>query len=243
MTTKIVRLEEIDSTNIYLREWADYYLEDMVIATAEYQTRGKGQGRNSWESEKGKNLLFSILVRPQMIPVKHQFILSVAGALALKKVLDYYVTEISLKWPNDIYWKDRKLSGTLIETSIDRNSIKKCIFGVGLNVNQLQFLSDAPNPVSLAQILGHELDRNKLLDEVIEAFTDEYEMLCSEDHTAICANYFEALYRREGYFKYRDAAGLFEARIDYVNEDGHLILQHESGEYREYAFKEVEFII
>ena len=157
----VVRLDAVDSTNSFLRTYTPADDEPMTVVVADYQTAGRGLGTNTWESEAGKNLLFSVLVHPTMLPVRSQFLLSEAGALALKEALtDYVKDDIRLKWPNDIYWKDKKLSGTLIETKLAGGRIKDCIFGVGLNVNQEAFHSDAPNPVSLCQILGHEVDKN-----------------------------------------------------------------------------------
>lgn len=108
MKTKIIRLEEIDSTNRYLKNYREEGDEEMIVAVADYQADGKGQGTHTWESEKGKNLLFSIKVYPHWIPVRRQFVLSMAGALAVKDALDSYVENITLKWPNDVYWNDQK---------------------------------------------------------------------------------------------------------------------------------------
>lgn len=119
MEEKIIRLKEIDSTNRFLRELKDEQEDEMVVAVADFQTAGKGQGSHTWESEAGKNLLFSIKVHPRWVPVRQQFLLSMAGAIAIKEALETYVDGITLKWPNDVYWNDKKISGTLIETSID----------------------------------------------------------------------------------------------------------------------------
>ena len=167
LTHRIIHLDTIDSTNRYLREMDCPAEEDLLVCVADYQTAGRGQGTNTWESEKGKNLLFSVLAKPVDIAPTRQFILSEACALALKDVLDRSVDDITLKWPNDIYWQDCKLSGTLIETSLSGGRIRHCIFGVGLNVNQREFKSDAPNPVSLWQIVQHETDREHLLEQII----------------------------------------------------------------------------
>ena len=102
MNTKIIRLEEVDSTNRYLREYHEEDESEMVVAVADFQTAGKGQGAHTWESESGKNLLFSIKVHPSWVPVRSQFVLSMAEALALKDALDSYVDGITLKWPNDV---------------------------------------------------------------------------------------------------------------------------------------------
>ena len=181
MKTNIIRLQEIDSTNRFLKNLDSYDEEALTVAVADYQTSGKGQGSHTWEGERGKNLLCSLLVCPRWVPVRQQFLLSEAGALAIKEALDTYAEGFTLKWPNDVYWNDKKISGTLIETAVDSRGIKRCIFGVGININQTQFLSDAPNPVSLAQILGHEVDREEVLQKIIEEFERYCELLRRAD--------------------------------------------------------------
>jgi len=242
MKRKIIRLNEIDSTNRYLREYQETEDEEMIVAVADYQTAGKGQGVHTWESEDGKNLLFSIQVHPHWVPVRRQFVLSMAEALALKDALDSYVDGITLKWPNDVYWNDKKISGTLIETSVDSKGIKTCIFGTGVNVNQTVFRSDAPNPVSLAQILGHEVDREEVLQKILDAFERYYELLRRADYQDVSGIYHLALYRRKGYHRYQDADGEFEGAFVEVEDDGHLILHDKKGVIRSYAFGELKFI-
>lgn len=239
----IIRLEEADSTNTYLRQHASQMEAWMTVVTAEYQTAGRGQGVHTWESNRSENLLFSVLTHPVMVPVRSQFLLSEAGALALKEVLDGYTDGITLKWPNDIYWNDRKLSGTLIETSIGGGRIKNCVFGIGLNVNQKTFESDAPNPVSLAQILGHDIDREQLFKQIVAAFEKYYRMLENGQYDAISALYHEALYRRQGFYMYEDGDGRFEGAIVEVGDDGLLVLRDRDGRFREYEFREVKFVL
>lgn len=240
---EVVRLEEVDSTNSYLRTYSPHSDADMIVVTTEYQTAGRGQGTNHWESARGENLLFSLLIHPSWVPVGRQFLLSEAGALAIKEVLDHYTEGISLKWPNDIYWHDSKLSGTLIETSVSSQGIRKCIYGVGLNVNQTSFPSTLPNPVSLRQILGHDVDREKLLQALLASFRKYYELTREGAYGAISELYFESLYWRDGYHVFRDQDGQFEGKIFGVEDDGRLLLHDREGRVREYAFKEVEFSI
>lgn len=241
MEEKIIRLKEIDSTNRFLRELKDEQGDEMVVAVADFQTAGKGQGSHTWESEAGKNLLFSIKVNPRWVPVRQQFLLSMAGAIAIKEALETYVDGITLKWPNDVYWNDKKISGTLIETSIDSKGIKTCIFGIGINVNQEAFHSDAPNPVSLRQILGHEVDKDELLQKVIEGFRRYYELLRRADYMDVSGIYHLSLYRRKGFHRYEDADGDFEGAFVEVEDDGHLILHDKQGVIRSYSFGEVKF--
>ncbi len=239
---KYINFETIPSTNDYLMAHASLFQEDMVVAVANFQTHGKGQGTHSWESEAGKNLLYSILIHPTEIPITHQFALSMAGALSIKAVLDRYTGSIMLKWPNDIYWKDKKISGTLIETKVDSRGIKNCVFGIGLNVNQQQFVSDAPNPVSLYQIIGKEINRENLLHELIDSFEKYVQQLLSSEED-IARYYHEALYRRNELHLYRDKQGTFKATLTNVMPNGHLQLLDLQGHIRIYAFKEVDFII
>ena len=242
VNTRIIQLDEVGSTNEWLRENAARFVDDCVVAVADFQTAGRGCGTNSWESERGKNLLLSILVKPKAVTADGQFALSMAGSVAMKAVLDGYTNGIALKWPNDVYWKDRKLSGTLIECSLSGRVIKSCIFGIGLNVNQRVFTSDAPNPVSLCQILGREVSREPLLNELVESLIRHFELV-EHNPSGIAKQYAQSLYRREGYHWFRDRDGAFEAHLVEVEPSGRLRLADRSGQVRSYAFKEVEFII
>lgn len=240
MKITTIQLEEINSTNDFLRHYPDPEKNEIVVAYADFQTAGRGQGQNRWESERGKNLLFSILTAPVWMPLQKQFLLSMAGALALKDALDKYTEGITMKWPNDIYWNDRKISGTLIETALSGKSISRCIFGIGLNVNQQVFRSDAPNPVSLWQILGHETDRSKLLEEILQTFRKYLEMLKENRYDEIRELYHTYLYRREGYHEFIDHRGGFMARIIEVKDNGHLVIEDQNGNRYEYELKEIQ---
>ena len=177
MNIRTINLHSTDSTNNFLRGYVMDDNDDIVVVKADYQTAGRGQGSNTWESEDGKNLLFSLMVRPHTIPVASQFLLSMTMAVALKEALDGYAEGFELKWPNDIYWHNLKISGTLIETMVSGKGLGRCIFGVGINVNQRTFTSNAPNPVSLSAITGQEEDITELLGRIVEAFCKYYEML------------------------------------------------------------------
>lgn len=234
-----ITLEEVDSTNTYINKVET----TNVVVTAEFQTAGRGHGNNSWECERGKNLAFSLKVSPEWMKPRMQFYLSMAGALAIKDALDELAEGITLKWPNDIYWHDRKISGTLIQTSISGQHLQDMIFGVGINVNQEQFLSDAPNPISLKQVLGHDADREQLLQSFLDKFEHYYEKLREGCYEEIALHYHDNLYRKQGFFEYEDKTGRFTAEIKGVRENGHLVLLDNEGKERDYEFKEVKFII
>ena len=229
---KIVHIDETDSTNRWIKENGS---GDMVVV-ADYQTAGRGCRTNKWESERGKNLLFSILIHPVEVPVMRQFHISMAISMAIFDALEQYIGDVSIKWPNDIYWRNGKLGGILIENRLQGGCIKDCIIGIGLNVNQEQFFSDAPNPVSLKQIHAEDTDREQLLRDILARF----EQYMTQD---VKARYLAHLYRRKGFHPYTDKQGAFMAELVDVEADGHLLLRDDNGTQRRYAFKEVTFII
>ena len=233
MEWKIVHIDETDSTNRWLREQGG---EENMVVWADYQTAGRGCGTNHWESERGKNLTFSMLLHPHDVPAQKQFHISMAISLALCKALGQHIGDLSIKWPNDIYWRDGKIGGILIEVSLLGNKVKDCIIGIGLNINQRVFRSDAPNPVSMWQICEQETDCEQLLQEILQAF-QEYMCKSNKDE------YQSMLYRRKGFHPYADKDGAFMAEIIDVEDDGHLLLRDDNGQLRRYAFKEVTFVI
>ncbi len=238
MKRTFIHLQETDSTNRYIKDLPPSD-DDMIVVTAKSQTAGRGQGSNTWESEAGKNLLFSMLVHPHFVDLDRQFVLSMVGALALKDTLDAYTDAISIKWPNDVYWRDRKISGTLIETRLAGQMLKDVLFGIGVNINQEVFLSDAPNPVSLSQITGREMDIDEVLEKFLQTFDKYYGMLEEGQEEIIIKAYHDGLYRKDGLHTYRDKDGEFKAVIVEVKPDGHLILRDDMARERCYAFKEV----
>ena len=171
-------------------------------------------------------------------------VLSFTGdCLALHDVLSSYTEGISIKWPNDIYWKDKKICGTLIENDLTGIHISRSISGTGVNLNQERFLSDAPNPVSLCQITGNQYNPREILEQIMEKVTEYYQLL-KENRTEVQEiRYKEALYRKEGLHLFRDKDGDFRARIADIEPNGRLILEDEDGQTRGYLFKEVEYIL
>lgn len=242
------RSDSIGSTNTYLRELnGGDSAYDYEVAVADFQTAGRGQKGNTWESEQGKNLLFSILAHPKGIKVQEQFYISEAIALAVSDAViaaagPEYAAGFSVKWSNDIYYKDCKMAGILIENTLQGSSILDTVVGVGLDVNQEVFVSDAPNPISLKNITGRDYDRDALLDDIIARFIGYMELDTPSQRAGVDELYRSRLYRREGYHKFRDAQGEFEACIEGIRPDGSLMLLTRSGDHRVYEFKQVQFV-
>ena len=240
---KIIHIKETDSTN----RWMSCYDGDegtkMTVVWCDSQTAGRGQGSNKWESEPEKNLTFSVKFHPKTVSADRQYILLQAAALAVRDTLACFTDGITIKWPNDIYYNDRKISGTLSECAISGHGIKHCIIGIGININQSVFTSDAPNPISLFNITGCTTDRNEFLCGVLGRLGDYIDMVESGMYDAVASIYMRHLYRAEGIFTYTDADGSFMASIEGVEPDGHLVLRRTNGTVSRYAFKEVSFCI
>lgn len=235
-------LESCSSTNTILAARHDAP-HGTVVAT-HTQTAGRGQRGNSWEAEPGKNLTFSMLLRPTCLPAAHQFELSMVVSLAIADAIDENLpngVKTTIKWPNDIYIGEEKVCGILIENRLAGMNVEQAIAGIGINVNQQKFLSEAPNPTSI--ILhngGIETALEPLLNRVCEmilAYWADYE--AKPDTEALSSRYFSRLLWTTGQHPFADAEGQFDAHIVAVDPDG--ILHLSNG--RSYAFKEVSFLI
>ena len=241
-----IKVSQTASTNTYLSRLAATLPGGTVIYTPS-QTAGRGQKGNSWESEDGKNLTFSLLLKRPPVKARDQFYLSEAAALAVVEALSAEAGDnFTVKWPNDVYWQDKKACGMLIENSLDGSDIATSIVGIGINVNQEHFPSDAPNPVSLINITGREHDLMALLKRVCSRIEQLVESLGDADaRTDLHQRYMAALYRNDGQLHpYEDAAGnRFMAMVSGIAPDGTLTLRHEDGTTHDYLFKEVRHII
>lgn len=230
----------------------DKRAKKIQLVTTDYQTHGHGQVNTVWESARGENLLFSFLFRPQHITAGEQFFLSEIACLAVAHTLDAYTEGISVKWPNDVYHHDRKISGMLLRHTLSGAQISATLVGIGLNLNQKQFLGDAPNPVSLRQIIGRPVDREEVLcrfahhfDRLLRAVTppDPDERLAQRQR--LHREYLRRLYHRDGAHDYVDTASgeTFSAHIVDVAPTGQLTLRTTDGRLRHYHFKEVRFVV
>ncbi len=225
---------------------------------AGYQTAGRGQAGNGWESEADKNLLCSILLPPRETLFELNMIVAVAVCRTAQAVLQRSglssVSEaVSIKWPNDIYWQDKKVAGILVENAIIGGEVKYSIAGIGLNVNQTEWHSDAPNPVSLRQITGREYD----LDELMQRVQKEIQEGLRDTGDGLWDFYKTHLYRREGYWPYverevttaptmnadRDAKGAFLAKIEDILPTGEIVLRDKKEQQRIYHFKQIRYVL
>lgn len=228
------------STNDDARD--EKYREGDVV-WADFQTAGRGQRGHEWHSRKGENLTFSVVLEPMFVPIAEQFSVSEVVALSLVDMLADYGIEAKIKWTNDIYVGDKKLVGILIEHSLAAATLRRTIVGVGINVNQTEFDASLPNPVSMAQLLGRELNAEEVLQCFLNHLQRNYEAL-REMQNALHERYNSLLYRLNEYHTYALPNGeKFQAKILGTAPNGALLLEDERGKAKDYLFKEVEFVI
>lgn len=238
----IIKITRVDSTNNYATEQfiKNDWKEGTVVITDE-QLEGRGQINNNWESEAQKNILMSIVLYPAFLPVQFQFLLSKVIVLGISDVVSLYTDNVKVKWPNDIYVGEKKIAGILIENSIMGSTLDSSIVGIGLNVNQLEFKSDAPNPVSLFQLTGEILQIDQILKLLFNAIDKWYSILKGGEVELVSVHYLGRLFRYKELNNYEDKTGNFKGTIVGVNEIGQLEIKKTNGELAVYHFKEVAF--
>jgi len=249
MKFNIIEIDSVDSTNSYAIELErSNVIHEGDVVLANYQKGGKGQGDNSWESEYGSNLTFSLVLKPAFISPSNQFVLTQIVSLAIAEVVSSKLSNIDsavvkVKWPNDIYVNEKKISGILFQNFISGNKIEKSIVGIGMNINQNEFVSNAKNPVSLIHHIGVESSRDEILDDLLSRINYRYEELKSDfDFQDLKTEYMENLYRAGEWSNFSDKGGSFTGKIIDIDEYGQLEIITKSGIVRVYSFKEVEFV-
>lgn len=236
-------IAETDSTNTYLRQHPD-----VKAVRAGFQTAGRGQLGNSWESARDLNLLCSFRL-PVVMRAEDAFQINRTVAVALYETVKDLVTKtnnnpslLTIKWPNDLYWEDKKLAGTLIENTLSGGAVTQSIVGIGLNLNQTVFYSDAPNPVSLRQITGQTYDPEQVMQSLALR-------LAAPDEVTM-ADYNQHLYRRTGEHWWREcptsdnaSPATFQASIARITPQGELVLLTTNGQEHTYHFKQIQYIL
>jgi BirA family biotin operon repressor/biotin-[acetyl-CoA-carboxylase] ligase len=236
-------IEKVSSTNTHaaflLRKGK---VQEGTVVYTSFQTAGRGQPGNTWESEYGKNMLFSILLYPVTVTAEKQFIISKMISLGIRDFLLSIIPDVYIKWPNDIYVKSDKIAGILIENSLIKNEIENTIAGIGLNVNQDKFSPAAGNATSLKKLTGRELDLEICLTEISKTIDLRYKQMLYEKKSLIDADYQSALYRFGEFHEFSDINGIFEGKIVAVTGSGRLQIEDRRGRIYEYGFKEVDFL-
>lgn len=245
----IIWLGEVDSTNSEARRHISD-IDNLSVVSALSQSQGRGQMGNTWSSAPGENLTFSIVMKPEglnAIRARDQFVLSEAAALTIVEFLSGHDIQAEIKWPNDIYVGNRKICGMLIENSLRGDTISHSIIGIGLNVNQRNFDINLPNPTSMAIVSGNGTDIRKALEEITDTFRSicETMLASSEGRTRLHSFYLSRLWRLDEEHSYVETATgkAFTGTIKGVSPTGRLLIETADGSLKEFAFKEISYII
>lgn len=241
--TNFIHLEQVSSTNDYAAELIKSRRANHLMSIrTDFQSAGKGQKGSSWESEKGKNLLVTIILLPEKLEAARAFYISTVTALAITDPFLPEIPELHIKWPNDIYFRFRKLGGILIENTIGDNKVFSSLVGIGLNINQTNFPAQLPNPVSLALITGKEWQIDFVFRQIYESFVSRFSMLEKGMLSELMQDYHSRLLGYNKVLHYKTADRCFDARLISVLESGEIVLEHSDGTREKYGFKEVSLL-
>jgi BirA family transcriptional regulator, biotin operon repressor / biotin---[acetyl-CoA-carboxylase] ligase len=235
-------LTSVDSTNNYAMAMVHAGMASHGMAWfAHEQTAGKGQRGREWLGEPGQNIALSVVLEPLQLKTSEQFTLSMLVALACYEFFAAMAgDETSIKWPNDLYWRDRKAGGVLIENSYHGSEWKYAVVGIGININQVNFTAGAKNPVSLKQITGKNFDTIELARQLQGLLLQKFNGLTQKELAGLETAYNSHLYKRNQTVKLKKGAQVFETTIKSVNVQGQMITRDVVE--RSFGFGEVEFV-
>ncbi len=243
----IIHLNIIDSTNdeAQRRISQDRESKEDFVIRADFQTDGRGQRGNIWESESSKNLMFSYVFHPKELMVTNQFLLSQATAAAVAEYFETrHIPNVSIKWPNDIYSGMQKICGMLIENAVSGKYIRSSILGIGINVNQGTFPENLPNPVSMKIITGEEYNLDQELDVFLEILQKHLAHIQNGETDILRQNYMSRLLGLDKTLVYNSRGTVFKGIVRDVEQTGFITVENQqTGESKKYDFKEIELII
>lgn len=242
----LLTLKEVDSTNNFLKNLLSNSkpVSEGTVIMAESQFAGRGQQQNQWYSELGKNLTFSVLLMPTFLNISEQFDLNRIISLSVFDALEPLLGEeqLKIKWPNDIYYGDKKMGGILIENIIQGSTLKSSVIGIGLNINQEKFPADATNATSLRQILHRDYDLKTILNDICQNIEAHYFILKAKKIEFVRNTYLRRLYWLNELKQFKAANHVFEGIITDVKDNGILVIQNNNKENLEFSLKEIEFL-
>ena len=240
----IHQFESLESTNDYASKLISKSspIEGTVVKTS-FQSAGKGQIGRYWSSEADKNVLCSIILKPAKIAPRDQIYLLMAISLAITDVLeDYSVDGLSIKWPNDVYVHDSKICGILIQNTLMDQRIVYSVIGIGLNVNQIYWPEEIPNPTSMCSLLSKEIPVEQVYKKLYQYVEYRYLVLLRKQFQRLSDEYHSLLYRKDVFARYEDDQGMMMATLRQVKTDGSLRLELSDGAFKDYAFRTLRFL-
>lgn len=239
-------LDKVDSTmSVMERLMSQQRLEEGSVVVAAGQYQGRGMENNSWESEHDANLLATFVLYPHFLHPSLQFHLNCAVSLAVYEAVNAQLPDVrvSIKWPNDVYVEGKKVAGLLIRHQICGELLDVTYAGIGLNINQVCFRSDAPNPVSLRQVDGRTRNPGVLLDQLQQILMKWYDRLRSGHGSDLRDAYHACMYRRGVQAGYLIHGRQVQATILGIDEYGLLMVREASGKVTHCDLKEIVYLI
>jgi BirA family biotin operon repressor/biotin-[acetyl-CoA-carboxylase] ligase len=236
-------LAQVDSTNIYAIDKVQANLAAHGAAFFAYhQTKGKGQMGKQWKDDSGSNILLTVVINTQFLLISQQFAISIMTALACYDFFSQYAgEETKIKWPNDLYWRDRKAGGILIENHLKGSIWQYSVLGMGININQTVFDSQINNPVSLKQITGKSFDPVALAKELCQSLEKRFQELENGGMQAQLEAYNQILYKKGERVSLKKDNILFQPIIKEVRANGRLVV--DNGIEEDYAFGQLVWVI
>jgi BirA family biotin operon repressor/biotin-[acetyl-CoA-carboxylase] ligase len=205
------------------------------------QTRGKGQRGNTWESEPGQNLTFSLVLTPNFLDISEQFYLNMVISNSIRKMLQDYLPDLQVKWPNDLVIPGKgKIGGILIENLLSSGSWEFAVVGIGLNINQRNFAE--PKATSLALATDGQFDLQELLRLLVVHIEQGYISLRKGKTDTILKEYLHHMFLKDRWARFRDKHGEFEGKISGVSREGKLQITMRNGVLRLFDLKEINFL-
>ena len=240
---KLIKLDAIDSTNEFLKGLSSHQsVENFTVVTAENQTKGKGQMGSVWDSEPSKNLIMSVLVSDFVADISKIFDINIVVSVSIIQVLEKLkIPELSIKWPNDIMSYNKKIGGILIENSIKSDGSIESIIGLGLNVNQTNFI-DLPKATSLSLVCEVEFDRELLLQLIVDTFKQKI-VYWKENEIQFWKEYTYLLFKKGIPMPFADEnESHFMGIIQGVSDIGKLQVLLEDDSVAEFDIKEIQML-
>ena len=238
----IISVDECSSTNTYIKELKQKKeVHDRTAILTEFQTKGRGQGKNNWHSSKAENLLVSLYRKIDM-PAEKNFMLTVIASLSLYRLLKDFGVDCTIKWPNDIYYKNNKIAGILIENTLMQGKVIETVIGIGLNINEVNFPEWVPNPCSIAQISDNSYTPAEVCNDLLQKFEQTFEAY-NQDEEELYHTYNSLLFRLNKWYPFQYGTKTFNGRIHGVEPDGRLILESGGGQLIHVMFGDVKYVI
>jgi BirA family biotin operon repressor/biotin-[acetyl-CoA-carboxylase] ligase len=236
----LIHLDTVNSTNLHATDLlSGNKLTEPAIIMADFQTSGKGQGGNNWISEAKKNLLISYVVFPENLKAGDHFYLSKTTAIAIREFISGFVQGVQIKWPNDILAGNKKIAGILIENTLRADKVTASVIGIGININQNNFTVPA---TSLANETGKEYELMDLLKKLADKFEFWFELLQEQEFETLNLEYFKYLFGFQKWLKFSRNGTIFEAFVEMVEPDGHLVLRTHDKKVEKFGFRDINFV-